>query len=209
MRKELPLGIAGVVGFIVLLDYFLKMPSLNNLSKLLQDWAIIVSGFALALAAVNLVLRHTSIVTQPQKKTDERIYSAFLLLGLAYFTITGIGWGITKTPFKWAYDNFFSPVGAATFSILVFFIASAAFRTFRARNHEATVLLLCGIVVMLGNAPVGEVFWKGFPGISAWLMKIPNVAGNRGVMIGAALGSIAVGVRTLLGLDRAYLGLDQ
>ena len=35
-------------------------------------------------------------------------------------------------------------------------------------------------------------------------MEVPTLAGARGIMLGVALGTIAVGLRVLLGADRPY-----
>ena len=48
----------------------------------------------------------------------------------------------TATPFQWVTDRFFQPLQSTIFSLLAFFMASAAFRAFRARNTEATILLI-------------------------------------------------------------------
>ncbi|MCL5039724.1 MAG: hypothetical protein M1299_07900, partial [Firmicutes bacterium] len=84
--------------------------------------------------------------------------------------------------------------------------ASASFRAFRARNVEATILLLAGVLVLLGRAPVGELISGFFPRGADWLMNVPNIAGNRAILIGAAIGTVATGLRLLLGIDRGYLG---
>lgn len=87
-----------------------------------------------------------------------------------------------------------------------FHLASASYRAFRAKNLQAAVLLVSGVLVMLGNAPVGEVIWNRFPTISNWIMGVVNLAGSRGILISTAIGMVGVSLRILTGIDRSHLG---
>ena len=83
-----------------------------------------------------------------------------LLAGqLLFWKIVPAFTGQTKEPgsfFMWLYDNCILPLEATMFSLLAFYIASAAFRAFRARSFEATALLISGCIVMIGRVPLGE-----------------------------------------------------
>jgi hypothetical protein len=92
------------------------------------------------------------------------------------------------------------------FAMLAFFIASAAYRAFRARTMEATILLAVAVVVMMGRIPVGQLLWSGLPGLTEWIMNHPNLAVQRGIIIGAALGAASMSIRVILGIERTYLG---
>jgi hypothetical protein len=76
----------------------------------------------------------------------------------------------------------------------------------RARSIESALLLITGVIVMLRNAPIGNVIWTGFPVIGSWLLDVPSVAGNRAVFIGVGIGTVLLGLRVLLGYERSYLG---
>lgn len=91
------------------------------------------------------------------------------------------------------------------YALLVFYIASAAFRAFRARNIEATLMLSAAILVMIGRVPIGMAVSNMFPKLANWIMCVPNSAGQRGIIIGATIGVIAVGLKTILGIERSYL----
>lgn len=121
--------------------------------------------------------------------------------GLRKLFDTGDGPG-----FKWLFDNILVPLDSTMFALLAFFMASAAYRTFRARTPEATVLLIVAVIVMLGRVPVGEMIYHRMPQLSEWFMMWPTVAAKRGILFGVALGSIATSLRIILGIERSHLG---
>ena len=94
--------------------------------------------------------------------------------------------------FQWMFKYIFSPLSATMFALLAFFVASASFRAFRARNFEASLLLVAGIIIMLGRVPVGSL-------ISSWTIMyilafsigigINSYIKNRNIVFGWILGS--------------------
>jgi hypothetical protein len=108
--------------------------------------------------------------------------------------------------FTWLFDNVVVPLDSTMFALLAFFMASAAYRTFRARTPEATVLLLVAVIVMVGRVPIGEMFSKHWPEVYQWFMMYPTIAAKRGIIFGVALGSIATSLRIILGIERSHLG---
>jgi hypothetical protein len=117
-------------------------------------------------------------------------------------------WGTSGRVYTWWYDHVFAPCNATMFALLAFFIASAAFRAFRARNLEAALLLGAAILVMIGRVPIGRSISPWFPELAEWIIDVPNNAGRRAIMMGAALGAIATSLRVILGLERSHLGSD-
>lgn len=119
------------------------------------------------------------------------------------------------SPFWWIYEYMFKPLTATMFSLLAFYVASAAFRAFRAKNVEATLLLATAFIVLLGRTAAGTVVTGWLPDWLGWLrveeltvviMSVFNTAGTRAIMIGIALGIAATSLKVLLGMDRSYLG---
>jgi hypothetical protein len=103
------------------------------------------------------------------------------------------------------YTSVIVPLQSTMFALLAFFIASAAYRAFRARTLEATLLLIAAIIVMLGRVPLGEALWDKLPLISDWIMDVPQTAAKRGIFIGTYLGAVAMSIRIILGIERTYL----
>jgi hypothetical protein len=132
---------------------------------------------------------------------------------MTFFGIHGVvtgrftGFGDT---FNVLFENMVSPLQATMFSLLAFYVASAAYRAFRARNVEATILLIAAIVVMMGRIPFGDMLTGGrMTPLSEWLMNKPNAAAQRGIMIGAALGAASMSIRVILGIETTYLGKGE
>ena len=86
---------------------------------------------------------------------------------------------------------------------------SAAYRAFRARNLEASILLIAGILVMLGNCTVGEVIWNQIPAINEWLQLNGETPAMRALLFTAAFGLILFGIRVLMGAEKRFLGVVE
>ena len=117
----------------------------------------------------------------------------------------------------WIYEHMVVPLTSMMFAMLAFYVATAAFRAFRAKNTEATLLLVTAGIVLLGRTYAGvwlfgwlpeSMEWIRFDNLTVWIMDIPNTAGTRAITIGIALGVVATSLRILLGVDRSYLGQD-
>ena len=80
----------------------------------------------------------------------------------------------------------------------------------RGRAPFVPARVLCIKTYGLGNIamilPTLGALHRGFPGVKDWIMDVPNLAGKRAILMGAALGAISTGLRVILGLERAHLG---
>jgi hypothetical protein len=201
--REIPLYLGSLTCLVVLAEFFFNIPVIQFLSKNVQDWIIVISACAMGLGACSLMVRHWEIVYRRAKGWE---YSVALFGGLVIFPLTAMfAGGRTGKSFLFVYDNFFGPVGATFFSILIFYTASAAYRTFRLKNVQAGVLLVSALLLMLGRVPIGDAIWGGFPTISDWIMKVPVGSANRGILIGSSVGTMAAGIRYLIGLERSSI----
>ncbi len=101
------------------------------------------------------------------------------------------------------------------FAMLAFYIASASFRAFRAKNVEAVLLLGTAFIILLGRTFAGVWLTSWLPeslsglkieNISVYIMQVFNTAGSRAIIIGIALGIASTSLKVILGVDRSYLG---
>lgn len=214
MKREIPLMITGIFGIFMIIQLFIPHYFVQDISGALQDWAIVVVAFAYILGLANIVKVNGNIIAR--RETDWG-YKVILIISLVVMAVTGIFIGITAEStlpftdisfplFNQMYHAIFVPMQSTMFALLAFFIASAAFRAFRARTTEATLLLVTAAIVMIGRVSLGEFIWDSLPEVTEWIMNFPNNAGKRGIKIGAALGGIAIGLKVILGIEKSYLG---
>jgi len=109
------------------------------------------------------------------------------------------------TIFAKMYLNVQVPLQATTFSLLAFYMASAAYRAFRVKGLEATLLLITAFIVMFGVTTIGN-YIPFIPKLTEWLMAVPNLASKRGILIGVGLGMISTSLKIILGIERNWLG---
>lgn len=211
LRRTLPLIIAFGVGISAIAFYYIPHSSAQNIERELALWDRIVAAFAFFLGLHSLLHLHWGRIRQhrPGWGYSLLVYISFALMLL--FALYNNGTGpfhpqAEMGPFVWMFHNVQVPASATMFSILAFFIASAAYRTFRARTPEAAILLISAVIVMLGRVPIGALISDLIPQFSQWLMAVPNLAAKRGILLGVSLGAIATSLRIIFGIERAYLG---
>jgi hypothetical protein len=108
--------------------------------------------------------------------------------------------------------RFITTVGSTIFSLLAFYMASAAYRAFRIRSKEAALMMISALIVMLGQTPFGMYLtgWLGeqysylwLPNIAGWLLRTPITAMFRGLILGIMVGAIGTALRYWLNLEKS------
>jgi len=227
MKRTIPVLIASVTGFVLVVASF--VPVAESWGETAMIWFDILASIAFVIGAGNI------LKVCLKKISDRREGWGYALVTLIAFLITlyvglfkiGVNpseqfadrpWSgdyvANGSAFWWAYQYVYLPLAATMFSMLAFYIASASFRAFRAKNTEALVLLTTAFVVLLGQASFGDSITFFLPAelqfssITSTIMNVFNLAGNRAIMIGIALGVVSLSLKILLGVDRSYLGSD-
>ncbi|HON86767.1 MAG: hypothetical protein KBI39_03865 [Firmicutes bacterium] len=203
MKKQLPLILTAVVALFIIFANFTFYGTEKELTGKIDRYFLISQAAAFMIGAINLTRIHTTNIL---RKRGGYHNSIALLLCLWGFFILGLIQSNSGPTYKWIYEATIVPMEATMFSVVAFFIASAAYRAFKVKSLESAVLLISALIVMLGNVPIGSVLWSGFPEAKDWLMSVPNSGAFRGITIGTYIGAFATSLRILLGLERAHLG---
>jgi hypothetical protein len=202
--RQGPYLVTFLVGTALIAIFFIPHHAAQQVQTVLLDWANIVYAFALILGSVSLLLLHAKRV---RAGGGQAFYSGVTVVALVGLSVAGMVQGVEEgTLVNAVYNAVNAPLASTMFALLAFFIASAAFRAFRARNTEATLLLATALIMMFGRVSIGEFVWSGFPPLTEWLLDVPNLAAKRGVAIGVGLGAISTALKIILGIDRSYLG---
>ncbi|MBE0432105.1 hypothetical protein IBX73_01420 [candidate division WOR-3 bacterium] len=209
MKRDIPLIITFLTGFLCVIAFFIPHPPFGDLQQRFLVWYAIVAGFTMILGLDSLVKYNVKKITQHKPGWQ---YSYVLLFGLALVLVTGFqSWFKYNTPFElrssfmYSYIHIIVPLQATMFALLAFFISSSAYRAFRARTFEATLLLIAAAIVMLGRVPIGEMISDKIPLRSDWLLNVPQLAAKRGIQVGVYLGGVVMSLRIILGIERTYL----
>jgi len=216
MRDKLPLALLIVMGILGLASRFIPHPIGEGLNAYLRDTLLrIISAFALILGLGNLLLRHFAKV---QHKAEGWPHSIVLIVGFVATAVIGLLGGVAGEgslpthvgsfhfDVTTIYNRLLIPLGATMFSLLAFYMASAAYRSFRAKSWLAVVLLASAFVVMLGQVPLGNQISPIIPQVSQWIMEVPNTAAKRAIELGITLGVLATFLKILAGIERSWLG---
>jgi len=208
IKRKLPIAITFIMGVVMIIQFFIPHPVSQQFFRMLTTkWLVIIGAFFLLIGLSSLLRMHYFKIAH---KREGWAYSMITLAGILFMCIVGFGFGgIRGRLISLTYQSVLVPLNATMFSILAFYMASAAFRAFRARTLVATVLLITAMVVMLGRISMGDYLWEHLPSFTEWIMTVPNMAQKRGILLGVALGSLATSLRIIAGIERSYLGSKE
>ncbi len=209
LRRQLPLLITFVMGVVFAGQYYVPHPRSELMLTEVTKWLQIIGGFALVLGVTSLFHLHAVKIRRREPGWG---YSIVLYAGMLGTIAIGL-WVNGKesvngamTAFGWIYSNMMVPLQGTMFAILAFFIASAAYRSFRARSREAALLLIAAIIVMMGRVPLGEMLLPVSGDLTQWILNVLNTSVRRAILIGVSLGAVALSLKIIFGIERAYLG---
>lgn len=232
MKRQVPLVLCFIFGIVMILTEFSPHPHSQGLYEGVSKWGLVIQPFTYVIAVMTLIQTHW---TRISRRAEYWRYSLVVFAGMIVMVIvgvpllpylnaipflqeSGISFGPQGSTFEWLFEYVQVPMDATMFSLLAFFIASAAYRAFRARTFEATLLLISALIVMMGNVPIGDYIWNTVMGETPWadgtswarqwILDNPNLAARRGIILGVALGVISQSIRIILGIERSYLGGD-
>jgi hypothetical protein len=222
-KRTIPLLIAALVGVLMIATYF--VPYTEKWGADAMDMFIVLASAAMVLGAGNLVLLNLSKISGKHEGwgyASITLFAFFVTLVIGFAKIgalptpasPGNAWSGSVvqdgTPFWWIFMYVITPLTATMFAMLAFYIASAAFRAFRAKNLEATLLLGTAFVVLLGQIYFGVWVTSFLPDLESYVMGFPEATRNLVLAIGLQVESgVPLSEIVINGVKYASMSADQ
>lgn len=196
--------ITASAGSIVLIGYFVDWPFLHQVRSTILHWAALVSAAALIVGIINLARVHW--LKSVHRETGWG-YSIILISALVVTMVVGLITGPTSSPIMWAFTSIVIPVEASLVaSVSIALIYAASRLPARRRNAASIGFFIIVLVSIAGRVSFGGDSIQALVVIRTWINQVWSVGGLRGLLIGVAIGTLATGVRVLIGRQRPYEG---
>jgi hypothetical protein len=216
-KSPLSVAIAMSFGLVVLLGYFFGTNSSGQITMLgvLRDYflkgAVILAAMALLVGIGNLTSVHLNKIRKGESAGNSffLIVAMMITIGVGFFDIfkTTIAAEPNFTRLQWLFNYVQLPIETSLMAILAITLTYAAARLIRRRMTVfSTIFVGILLILLLGTIPQFVTNLPVLGEIRAWIVKVPAVGGARGILFGVALGTIATGLRILMGTDRPYRG---
>lgn len=201
MRAPVSTAVAIAVGFIILIS--LLIPGLEDLRNQILNWAILLAAVALLLGLANLFQVHFNKVRDREKP----VYSFVLLLAmLVTFGVT-LWQGSQGAVPSWIFNNLQLPIETSLMAVLAVSLTIAAARFFQSCGDLMSFVFIGALfIALLAAAPVFGLELPVFTQMVGPIVNSISISAARGLLIGVGLGTLATGLRILLGADRPYGG---
>ena len=192
-------------GVIMLLTYLLP---LGGLQSFILNVVMIGAAAALVIGVINLLNVHVNKI----RSDDGAFGSLALVLALGItFLVTLAQEYIAFYPESlpgadWLLTNIQVPVESALMGVMAITLVYAAARLVTLRPNIFSVLFVLTLLVTLITSTQFGLDAGIGQGLRSFLVHGLASGGARGILIGVALGTIATGLRVIMGSDRPYDG---
>jgi hypothetical protein len=200
-RKEIFQTIFIVISLLFVIQYYFGEP--KALITVLNGWGGILFSWSFWFGSVALILSNVRRVNRRVKN-----WKWYAVVLVSFFFTFGMSF----------YNNEFYTLYITTYLIgrtlnvgMVAYVGIYALTVFtrgsrKMKSLDVVLMMFCIIMGLLLNAPITPLIWDQIPVFGEWLKNVPANAANTALLIGIALGTIAMYVRAALGEERAYLG---
>lgn len=216
-RAPFSTAVAIGTGLVVLMGFFFGVSATGETTLLgvIRDYflqgVVVLASIALLVGVVNLM----SVHRKKLQSGEQGAFSFILLTSLILTLLVGI-FDVVRTYIseeanfeitRWIFDYIQVPIETALMAIIAVSLTYAVARLLGRRLSVLSVVFaVIVLLLLLGTVPLFTVNLPLIGEIRSWIVSVPALGGARGILLGIALGTIATGLRILMGSDRPYGG---
>jgi len=210
IKAPISTAIAIGVGIIVLAGYFI--PSMDSIRFILLRTGLVLAAVALLVGIINLATVH---IKKMGSESENSGYSLILLISLLVTLVIGVidmvqTYLIGQPNFQmtnWVFTYIQLPIETSLLAVTTISLIYAAANILRKRMNMFSIsFFFVTLLVLLGSFSIPPATIPFLQVLRDWILRVPALAGARGLLLGIALGTITTGVRILIGTDRPYGG---
>jgi hypothetical protein len=202
-RRRIPFFLTGVLGGLVISEYYIQISTLSQAVNILTDWTTTIFSLGMIVGMFTVARHHYGIIL---KKTPKVWYFSVWIMVLMFSTFfIGVVLSTVHPVYEWIYYYFTIWSGAINRVLPAIFLLSASYRAFRIRTVETTLFLIASLIIVITYMPVISLIAPEMKDIYGnWLVTIPNTGMVQGLTIGTSVGALCIGFRILLGKEKAF-----
>lgn len=183
---------------IILINHYTGGLAAANSEILL--WSSILTVFAMILGVISMLQHHWLLMARRRKNWPYSI----VVLGSFLSTVA---LAYTYTPgYDFIINRLLASLQMALLAYVGFYTYTLFFRASGTKSPLVLTLLVFAIIGLFYNLPMRDAVWSGIEPIGTWVKDVPNTGASNALLIGVALGTILLFVRTILGYEESYLG---
>ena len=202
----IPVILVAFAGGIMIAEYFFSAPVFSVIGTELKTLGVLVFSMAMIVGLVGVTLSAVKKITR--RTEGEWVYNVWMLVLMYVWVAIGLIYTPTHPFYQWLFDNFITALYQSMLALPALSLFVAIYRAYKVRaNLNSVLLTLSFVLVLIAGAPIGEAIWPGFTPIREWIISVPSASAERALIITMALGVIGLSLRTIVGIERTWLGV--
>ena len=210
-QRQIPLFIISAITALFVVEYFLApIGLLTALHDELLTWSVVIAGVTMLYAQVMLMMGHARRLIEFKASRKWLFCSGVFYASFALFLVLGI-----SSP-----ETVSAPLFVTMYGLLITRVAegintcgwpaqiNAVFRMFRITSLESLVIVSVYFLTWLRNLTVVTVYIPDFIPLHAWIGDVPYAAAQRAALMGAAVSTVIIGIRALVGKEPGLMELE-
>ena len=153
LRRYGPIILLWMIFLVLSLNYFFDI-GLKDISSLIKNGGIAITGFTIITAALSYVMRSLSRIANWRKEPWLNLFfeGMWWIIFVIFLGVAAIR-GITSTEYLWLERSFYAPASSGIWAICVILTVVVVFQKYRIRRIETGLFVAGFAFLMLGRSP--------------------------------------------------------